>query len=141
MNWLKRLFGRKVAAEPKVTPVAARPETPAVALAPPEDAVAVAVVPDVALLLQQAEERKAFERAFLMEGLSVEAQSLPDLIAWRERGSPKLVVVDDPVYFRQLLDQPIDVILVTDKDVESGPVGDHAYIAHRPLDLANPLGK
>lgn len=102
---------------------------------------AVAHVPDVALLLQQAEERKAFERAFLSEGLTVEASSPADLLTWQDQRAPKLVVVDDPLDFKQLLDKSVDVILVTDADVETGPVGDHAYIAHRPLDLANPLGK
>lgn len=147
MNWLKRLFGRKeskpiggaVATPERVVP-ATKPE-PVVAHVPPSDAVAVAHVPDVAVLLQRAEERKAFERAFLDEGLSVEAPETPDLATITDYGLAKLVVVDDRKRFDELLDKPVDVILVTDDAEEEGPMGDHAFIAHRPLDLTNPLGK
>lgn len=135
---------------PKLEPVEAKPvkSTP-VAVAPepmrvperPADAVAVAVVPDVTLLLKRSEERVAFLRAFCEEGLTVDAPDAPDLATLTDDGLAKLVVVDDRERFAELLGKPVDVILVTDEDVEDGPVGDHAYVAHRPLDLANPLGK
>ena len=144
VNWLKRLFGRKeskptggaVGTPERIAP-ATKPE-PVVAHVPPPDAVAVAHVPDVAVLLQRAEERKAFERAFLEEGLSVEAPAAPELISVSESALPKLVVVDDRSRFDELIKKPIDV---TDDAEEEGPIGDHAYIAQRPVDLSNPLGK
>jgi len=157
VNWLKRLFGKKTVekSEPtRVEPVQTKPVEPAqvagapktdpepVLLAePPADAVAVAYVPDVAVLLKRVDERRAFEKAFLDEGLSVEAPETPDLSDVTDYGLAKLVVVDDRKRFDELLGKPVDVILVTDEDVEDGPMGEHAYVTHRPLDLTNPLGK
>lgn len=96
------------------------------------------------MLLSRADEREAFRRAFVREGLAVVAPDPFAGLSWpefSELGHPDLVVLDNVPYFEELRYTLKDVILITDGELEAGPQEARVFVLHRPIDLENPLEK